>query len=458
MLADIVGLFCAILAPVFLGFLAVGAILKSEPVHFFERFALSYGAGLGLLSFIMFLFSLTGLRFSVFTISVCLIASMILFFRANSKNVGFNLNSDLLTRKISFYEIIFFVFVILMFLHVLLSSLALPLDYWDSWAIYGFKAKAIYFTKTVPIDFFSDHTKAYANLDYPLLLPLVESWIYMAISSWNDQIVKIIFPLYFLSFVIVFYFSLRCFAAKKFSMFFTLLLLTIPYFTENVSFALSDFIFMFYYFVGLIFLVRGYTLGNIRFFYLSALFSGLAAWTKNEGTVVCLFNILLALWLMKSTSKKFDARLIKSFLIYIFLSLLFIVPWLSFKIALNLSNWAFNERNLNYAYVVSNFDRLPIIIGWIFKTMLLYRLYNFVWILYFFVIILNISKLKLAPYGSIFLSIAFYISVWVFVYIITPFDLIWTMSTSGDRLLLHVSPIALFLCALLLNHKGKGRL
>lgn len=80
----------------------------------------------------------------------------------------------------------------------------------DGWAIWAFKAKVFFLSRRIDLAFLRDDIRfGFAHLDYPLLLPLIEWWVYAHLGHVNDSVVRLVHVGYYLSLLAAFYGSLR---------------------------------------------------------------------------------------------------------------------------------------------------------------------------------------------------------------------------------------------------------
>jgi len=438
--------------PILLGYLICEVILyKKFFFSFLQKLALGYGIGMGVLSVAMFSLSLLKIKFSVLSITFSLLIVAVPFLLAHLKSnrISKNRLDEKQQKRAPFFHKLLIGIIIAVFLFVLLQALIIPLAAWDSWAIYGFKAKAFYIEKTVTIDFLNDTTKSYSHPDYPLLVPLIETWIYICLGGWNDQLVKILFPLYFISLIIIFYNNLKYYIDKKYSLLFTSFFITIPQFISLGSNGYADLPLIFYYFTSFVFLLKAYNNLDKRMLFISAMFAGFAAWTKNEGLVLSIFNVII-LAAMIIIQRKINRRNIIVLLEYSLVILLIIIPWICLKKSLGIANDVVNGGNFNLASILNNLKKLPIILSWFGKEIIVFKSWNLLWVFSLAIITFNFKRIFIRPILFIFLSLFFYLGIWVFIYIISPYDINWHLATSLNRLLLQITPSVLFLDGLLI--------
>jgi hypothetical protein len=82
---------------------------------------------------------------------------------------------------------------------VALLAIGRPLSIWDGWASWGMKARAIFLEGGVTETIYADPTRGSALLDYPLHLPLLESWVYSWLGTPDDRLVGVVGLLTFVS-------------------------------------------------------------------------------------------------------------------------------------------------------------------------------------------------------------------------------------------------------------------
>lgn len=451
-------LLTAILCPLILGFACVNFILKKDcQAGILEKTGLSFTIGSGLLTLLMFICSFLGIKFPALYLILCLFSGLILALAIRKNLNGIKDSLNIFRYKPGLAQKIIIPVIALIFLYFSFHALVTPLSYWDSWAIYGFKAKALYLNQGIPLGFFTDSTKAYAHLDYPLLLPLLEAWAYTALNSWNDQLVNIIFLAYFLSLLVIFYFNLKPLIGERFSLLLTLFLVTIPRFTLFMSSsAYADVPLTVYYFVSLACLFRWFYVSQGRgFLYLSAICLGLAAWTKNEGAVICLVNFFLFIVLVLARDRAGK----ESFLLIgrcAGIILAIILPWLVFKGVFHVSSYLINGQNISLGVLGSNLGRIPVIFKSFVNNAFRIGDWNLFWFTAAAAVVLSLKRNFSWATGTVLLSLLLYFLSWIFIYLVTPLEINWHLANSMDRLLIQVSPSVLFLCGLFASGLSSG--
>jgi len=249
---DLIRLLSAIISLFFIGYVPVYfLLLKNNRLALKLRsisgrvfvFFISFYTGMLIASIYLAILSMAGFKYSLTDISifstVFFIASIYLFIRKellisksksgkdydikiiyangrgfitkHSKESGFLMDSD----KLGVSEIdkenpgkIFYIFVFLIFINflaVLFFALLFPIRFWDAIACWSLKGRAFFIDASI-IPFFKSHDYQFAHLSYPLYLPLMQTWIYAWMGKINENLVKVIFPLFYLSDLFILYY------------------------------------------------------------------------------------------------------------------------------------------------------------------------------------------------------------------------------------------------------------
>jgi hypothetical protein len=297
--------------------------------------------------------------------------------------------------------------------YVFFEALIKPVVAWDAWANWALKAK-IFFLDPVPlVSYFGNYRAGLA--DYPLHLPLLESWLYTCLGEWNDQLVKIIFPLYFLSLLILFYYVLRRIAPRLNSLLFTFLLSSLPFLVYHATIEYADFPLALYYTFTLFLLYLWAEKSDQGCFFCSSILAGLLPLVKKEGQVDLLIILLLLaviLWSKRSAL----AEKAKAFISYALFPALLYLPWLIFSKLLRLEGVGVQTPHLISFQVL--LDRASNIIAVFYNKMFLGGNWNMLWLLLCLALILNFrpvwsSKLKFILL-SLGLNLAFLIAIYLF--------------------------------------------
>ena len=345
---------------------------------------------------------------------------------------------------------LFFLLIILWeIIYIFLEAFSLPFTAWDAWGNWGFKAKIIFSEKTFPLKLWTElpWIKHPAHLDYPLLIPFTEAYIYFFLGQVHDAFAKLFCSFYYLGIISLFYYHLK----KRFNINFVLVscfcLATIPNILMMAPTGYMEMALIFYITGGIFYIWRYLEEKDISFLSLGSIFIGLGMWTKNEGfslwLTLFLSSLLMCLLFRLNIDKK---RLLISVL---FIPLLIFSPWIIFKYIFGLKAefFASSLQNLVKDLPILLRERMPLIFNILIKNCLDFKKWNILWFGFVFTLIWFLIK----PYKKLSMFFIFIIILQIIfdfvIYIIWPvnlFELELHIFNSVDRLLVDIAPLALF--------------
>jgi hypothetical protein len=437
-------------------FLFLQTIDRQEKLTLLEKVSLSYGLGLGMIAWEMLVLQLGGIRFSfariwmpLSVVSLALYGAVRLFGcvrRSKTPAEGF-----LQEKKISKQTLFFLWAILFELVHAFFRALIKPMESYDAVANWGLKAKVIYFAQSVPKSFLENNDYWPYHPDYPLLIPLVESYVYAFLGHLNDFVSKWIFPLYLTACVSLFYSMLRRISINRAgSLAFTFMLVSIPYFNVNATTGYADIVVAFYFSFGFTYLYLWIRGKQWIFLFLSALLTALAGMTKNEGLVLCLTNLVvlgISLVCEKKASKQ-SRRWVYPF-VYASILVLLLAPWWIFRFSLTLTNDVLNRSSILAALRWENFQRIKLVLYHYQAQFFELRNWNLLWIMAFGVLVFRFKQILRSDLKYVALAILSVFSAYTAVYFITPYkvapyDVLWHLRTSASRLFIHFVPLILF--------------
>ncbi len=239
-----------------------------------ERLGVSYLLGLGILTLLMFFYSLAGYKFTLFNTLVLLsMLILILLFLTRKKIKPFilELKSAFSFRRFSSVEKIIVGVTVFFLLYSLISTLYWPVHSWDALVLYDWRAKL--FVDTGGME--EGIARGYF-FGYPLLTSLAHTWAYL-LGGDNPLF---IYTLFLVSFTTIFYWALREFSSRIISLIATLFLVTTPVILGHSTFAYTNLPYAIYFVMGTIHLYIWMVRQKGGYLVLSALMVGLSAWTR----------------------------------------------------------------------------------------------------------------------------------------------------------------------------------
>ncbi|MDB4349443.1 glycosyltransferase family 39 protein [Omnitrophica bacterium] len=449
---EIILLLVCFAVTILIGWSLLGIVFyKSGDLFLFERLSLSYGMGMGAVGLEMLLFYFFKLQFSILNLLLPWIP-VVIFSVFSLKAKPLPLIGQ--RRRLSLFERFLLAGISFEVILAFFRAFLKPLESFDSIAMYAMRSKIMYLSRMIPPNFFSEITPRLPNPDYPLLVPLAEVWVYTFLGSLNDLLVKAVFPMYFLSILVIFFFLLRRFISRSGAFLFTFLLATIPQFNRFATVGYTDLILAYYYSVGMIYLFLWMKEKRLQILLLAGIFCGFAIFTKNEGMVLYIVDlILLAIFLLCSLKRQ-RLKLLREATVFILTALLIAGPWLGIRLFNNLQNDLLQFSDMGaerFMGVFKKLDRIPVILYEFQKQFFGPKKWNLVWILFLALLVSNIKKSFSGDLKYFSLSVALILIFYTMVYMLIPIDgpIGWHVASGVSRLFIHFLPITVFWLALM---------
>ncbi len=333
-----------------------------------------------------------------------------------------------------FTILVFFVYKPLNFFHLKITLIILmiivlgnPTYSWDAWAIWLFHAKRIFFEQSIIAQL--DEYAMWTHNDYPVIAPTFAASLATLVGGWNNIFPKLAF--------LLMYFPPLILSIKIFNVRYHLLFLILALFILNLHFING-------YVDGLVaiyFSFSSYLVYDIfvnkqnSFYYLliTFCFFVILSLLKNEGIVMV--TILLSIMIIINISKKEMLQNYKK-IIFLLFSLIPILIWKINCITHNIKNDIINYDVPNILIDrIFDYNSFKLI----FKFLILDT--KFILSIIFILIAFYFTKNKKIFYFSLLVGISYIFSLFM-VYLITPYDLTWHLSSSASRIIM--SPVFLF--------------
>lgn len=296
---------------------------------------------------------------------------------------------------------------------------------WDAWAFWNTHAK--FLASNNWHELFNPHID-HVHSDYPLMLPATIAGFWKLLDSYTSFV-----PILF-SFVIFYLllWSLYSFINNQLLAIGTVIYLISNYlFYKEIFSQYADSLLALYYLISV---AAFYYLKNKndKLMFVTGFLVFSSMWVKNEGIA---FAIIFSVVAYLSFFKNYQHKL-KYFL---YGGLLPIVITLSFKLLIATNNDITSSLNRTIVQVF-DMNRLITILIFLLKT--IYELFPIILVLIVFHIYKSGFKLK---YKSGFGILLGTLSAYIFIYMVTPNNLNWHLSTSASRLIHQLLPMFLLL-------------
>ena len=106
------------------------------------------------------------------------------------------------------FQAIFAFFIFINSCVVVFFTFLFPIRFWDAISSWSLKGRAFFLDGSV-LPFFTQHNYDFSHLSYPLYISLSQTWVYIWLGETNETLVKVIFPLFYLSLIFIIYYLLR---------------------------------------------------------------------------------------------------------------------------------------------------------------------------------------------------------------------------------------------------------
>ncbi|MFQ5952589.1 MAG: HAD-IIIA family hydrolase [Candidatus Omnitrophota bacterium] len=448
---EAIKLFLSIASITVIGFSVLRIIIRKDIELYspLEKAALSYGLGLGCVAFELLTFAVAGLSFDIpLLILPWIPVFLFALFMTERQGLGRfpGMSLEFFTGKRVFPALLLSIMII-QGTSVFIRALSKPLESYDGIINFGIKSKIFLMNNGIPMTTSGFEGIGKGHMDYPLLIPLAETWVYKFLGYHNDLLVKVLFPLVFVSFLIAFYFSLKRLFNARFAILFTFLACTVPQIANFATVGYADLTFTFMVTMAFIFLFQYFKERKGSFLMLSSVFSGIGMLTKNEGISFVLASLaVIMLFILNEKDKMYQAR--RFLLFYVFPLAVVIFPWVYFRGVLGLQNTDINFSEMTFSRFLENASYIPFILNKFQQEVFGPKKWNILWIMVIGFTILRFSRLKEFRIRQIgiflLLNMAIYFASFM---VLTGKDLFFHINTILSRLMMHFSGISLLFLA-----------
>lgn len=271
----------------------VWPVQKLTRYDFLLKFCFAVGIGFGILSCVFFLQlslfgpSRTGLVSTQIALLIALVAIFFYRTREAKKSPPVLGDSDQPLKPSRFaatLSVLFFVALVSAACAFVFISLRQPHGEWDAWAVYNMKARFFFRGGEYWRDIFSEPT-GWTSPDYPLLLPATIAACWTLISRDTVAVPVIVAFLFTFATVGLVTGGVSILRGKSQGALAGLVLVCTPFFIKHGANQYTDIPLAFFFTATIILLHLKDKLpdGERRFLLLAGMMTGFSAWTKNEG-------------------------------------------------------------------------------------------------------------------------------------------------------------------------------
>lgn len=295
------------------------SVVLVEKMRLLERLGNSFLLGFGVFTLLMFCYSTLGVKITLQSTIFSLVVGILLALAAAKlfkrkiffKTSGLFKSLLKLPRLEKVIALVIGAFVI----GSLIITTYFPVYIWDALALYDFRGKIIasqgFYTQIA--------NKFFWFGGYPLFTSLSHTLVYLFRGN-NPQF---LYSLMYISFIFIFYSTLREFVSRKNALISSLILASTPVIFDHSTFAYTNLPYTIFLASGSIYLFTWFVKKRpTGYLILSAILTGLSTWTRSTEPF-WMANVLLLVALSIYSLRKY----LLSLLVYIFSFLLIREPW-----------------------------------------------------------------------------------------------------------------------------------
>jgi hypothetical protein len=404
------------------------------------------GVGLGLLSCVYFLHlsffgpSRSGLIWTQVSLLAFFLAVYFYVKKSRKETQAIEPHSESggdsgLERILGILMVVAFIATALSFLFI---SLKKPHGDWDAWAVYNMKARFLFRAGDHWRDLFTAPLE-WAGPDYPLLIPTAIAACWTLIGRESLVIPALVAGLFTLGVIVVAGCSVMALRGKTQGLLALIILLATPYLITHGADQYSDIPIGFFFLatIALLNLHDGLAKTDPGFLVLAGVTAGLSAWTKNEGFlfVIAIVVSQFVISVPRTGLKPFlrEMRFFAAGLLPILLVVIY------FKITISAhSGLLFSEEGPSFIAKVTDSFRYRTVLDYFVRLGLGFGNWpaSVVPLLAFYLLLLGIkiNERQKASIARSLIAMGIMLTGYFMIYILSPRDLEWHLSTSLTRL------------------------
>tara|TARA_B100000315_G_scaffold41491_1_gene36404 strand:+ start:24519 stop:25886 length:1368 start_codon:yes stop_codon:yes gene_type:complete len=428
-----------------MGYTVLSIAYGYHHMSLFSILGLSIALGTGCMALGLFWISLAGFKPSrtILIIMACVFSALLAILWKKNKlilPIIYPPLKEMLGKN--YLAFICFLFIQALVIVVSIHALAFPLFEWDAFAIWGLKAKVLALESLrYPSEYFYDHSLSYSHQDYPLLFPFLVSGVYGAIGYVDDQVGKIVLPLLYISFGLLVYSGLRWQITRNQAAALTAFLMEIPVLLRWAGSGYADLALTMYYAGSIFFLLKWLREEIYSDLSMAILFSVFCFFTKKEGIGLSIINVIgIGLF----SINHFSRRRMIGFFLFVACTSLLLLSWIVWS-------WNLPRTHDNYAsqfhlrIIVENLHRLKIIIPQFLNQIIQWNRWGSLWIVLVVASLLGWRAFRKQHVIALWALLGMHFGLYIFIYIITPWEIQSHIQVSLERLILHITPAAILI-------------
>lgn len=327
-------------------------------------------------------------------------------------------------------------------LTVWVTALAYEIFEWDSFCIWGLKAKVLYSSAMIPRpDYFNDLRLNYSHLDYPLLAPMLTAGSYAMMGQVDDRLGKIVLPIILAGQTCLAYTAARLWLGRVGALLATIVLICSPMNLQFAGLGVADVTLAAFWMGGAFYLVRWVNSRLLSDAILAAIFGVFTSLTKAEGLPLVFLLAVLA-WIIAWRGRIWRHAI-----------------WITAIAGIGTGIWVLwragvphTDENylgqLRWSILTQNLHRLGTVLESLFGAWLDLKRWGGIWCLCGLMAILAFRAFLRPQVWVLWAMLVLHMTLYVAVFVISPWeDLNALLRAALGRVLLHVAPVAMMVIA-----------
>ena len=311
--------------------------------------------------------------------------------------------------------------------------------FWDGRYIWGFKAKAMFADGRLDRQAFSNLARyRYTHADYPLAVPAAEAWVYQVMGHVDERRAKLVGAVYALGVIALLAGYLRRRMALPWAIGLSLLACQVPVFAYHAASGGADVPQACCFLAAGLMLADWTETGRREDLRMAALMFGAGALVKAEGLSIALGGaLLLALgcWWRRREMRRGEIAL--GFL----LVALPYLPWAVLRAVWGIPS--LQLTTISARPLTENLERLATVGRRLFEHAISWPRWEAVWLLIALGLLAYLLRRpRERPLAMLWALVAWQLAVYVVIYVVSPYNVAEHLTTSLDRVLLHLVPLA----------------
>ncbi len=314
---------------------------------------------------------------------------------------------------------------------------------WDGYMIWGLKAKVVAQYPVMEAEYFHNLHYSSVHLNYPLMTPFLMAGVRGACGACSDVAMKLVWPLFYAAMVLMILGHLRTQMRPWCAFVLAAVYASMPTMLRWAGSGLADIPLATFCCGGMIYLCRWATSHRLADVSAAAMFMAFGCFTKNEGLAVAAVALIAALVIPASAR---SVRLLAQLAAAASVGAAMIFPWMWFRYQLPQVDENY-LTHLSPDAIVANTARLADICQSLRHGYLDWHGWNLLWPLLLVSAMIIPAAFRRPAVRMLWVALLLHTTVYIVIYMITPADLTGLLVVTRDRLLLHISPVALLTIA-----------